>query len=254
MNTLSYIIIFSLIGGILSLIGGILLIYFDKSVRKIIISFVSFAAGVLLAASFFDILPEAIELSQDSEKILQISLIGFITFFILEKFLIGLHPHHNDDSIHDHKEHISKVPVLLMIGDSLHNFLDGLIIGATFITDIRLGIVTSLAIIAHELPQEIGDFSVLMHAGWNKNKIILINVFSSLLTIIGGVAIYLYADSVAKFTPHLLAFTGGVFIYIAASDLIPEVAHHQKRSQLKIITFSFLGAILLMYFLIESLH
>lgn len=254
MGDLFYIIIFTTGSGIISLLGGLFLLWREKFTRRIIIPLISFAAGIMIATAFFDILPEALEEMSDAHETLQIVMIGFITFFILEKILRGLHPDHHQESHHGHTAHISKTPSLLVLGDTLHNFLDGLIIAAAFITDIRLGIITTMAVAAHEIPQEIGEFSVLLHAGWRKVKIIALNILSSVSAVLGAIIVYLNQSLLEPYFGGMLAFTAGVFIYIAASDLIPEVTHHEKKGQLSLTIISFLIGIAIMFFVGEALH
>ena len=229
MSTLGYILLFTLIGSILSLIGGIILLSREKFALKISHFLASFAAGVLLGTAFLDLLPEALHHSEESgltENALFLwVLAGIIIFFFIERFIHWFH-HHED--YHDHeKEQKSTIP-LIIIGDTIHNFIDGVVIAATFMVSIPLGIVTTIAVATHEIPQEIGDFGLLLHRGLARKKIIWVNILSAAAAFAGALAIYFIGESVEKYLPVFLAVTAGFFIYIASSDLIPEI-HHEKR-------------------------
>lgn len=232
MSTLAYILIFTLIGSIVSLVGGVLLILREKVALKASHFVASFAAGTFLGAAFLDLLPEALH---EGEKLgINIPLwvlIGMIFFFLLERFIHWFHHH---DEHHDTKEESKTTVPLIIIGDTLHNFIDGVVIAATFLVSIPLGIATTLAVAAHEIPQEIGDFGLLLHKGVPKKKIIIINIISASAAFLGAIITYFLGNILENYIPILLAITAGFFIYIAASDLIPEI-HHEKRRGYAII-------------------
>lgn len=213
------------IGSLLSLVGGIYLLYGKWKTDRIQRIAVPFAAGALLAAAFLDLLPEAIEVSGASEVGLVV-LIGFIGFFILERSLGWFHHHHEDEKGGNRKSTAS----LIVIGDTTHNFIDGLAIGAAFLVNPSVGIVTTIAIAAHELPQEIGDFALMKAKGMKRKRILWVNVVSSFATLLGALAVYLLGDVFAGSIGILLAITAGFFIYIAASDIIPTIHAEPKRS------------------------
>lgn len=250
MNLLSYIVLFSLIGGVFSLIGGIILLLREKLAKRIFIYLISFAAGTLLAAAFLDLLPEAIETGVDPERLFIWSLAGFILFFLIEGLFLRFHYHdeHHLDEKDEHAHHpISNAPWMLLIGDSIHNFLDGVAITAAFLVNIPLGITTALAVAAHEIPQEIGDFTVMLHAGWKKMNVLLLNVGAALMTTAGALIAFGYKDMVEQNAGFLLALTAGFFTYIAASDLIPELYHISHRDKLaKVISLFLIGVIVLL--------
>ncbi|EKD84550.1 MAG: ZIP Zinc transporter [uncultured bacterium] len=229
METLGYIIIFTLIGSIVSLIGGVLLLIKEKFTIKISHFLTSFAAGTLLGTAFFDLLPEAQEAADGrGANIFLWALIGILIFFLLERF-IHHHSHHNH---HDHgkdHEHKEAVVPLLIIGDSLHNFIDGVAIAATFLVSIPLGIVTSLAVATHEIPQEIGDFGLMLNKGIPRKKVIWINLYSAAAALGGAILTYLAKDFLQGLLPAVLALTSGFFIYIAVANLIPEI--HLRENQ-----------------------
>lgn len=260
MNIFSYIIIFTLIGSVISLIGGILLLLKEKFALKISHFLTSFAAGALLATAFFDLLPEAQEHMEELGVEINIplwTLLGILGFFLLERFI----HHHHDHTGHsteengpvDHSSKKSIIP-LVIIGDTLHNFTDGVAIAATFLINIPLGVVTSLAVAAHEIPQEIGDFGLMLHKGMNRKKVLLINLFSSLAAMAGAFLTYIYKDQIEGLLPIVLAVTSGFFIYIALTNLIPEI--HNKDNQ-KIAfweTVMLLIGVAVVYFAISALE
>ena len=219
MSVLGYIIVFSLIGSVISLIGGMLLLFKEKFARKVSHLLSSFAAGALLGTAFLDLLPEAIHESGGEAGIIVWVLVGMLVFFILERFIHFFH-HHHEHAVTD-----KPVVALLMTGDSIHNFIDGVVIAATFMVSIPLGVVTTLAVAAHEIPQEIGDFAILLDRGWSKAKIVVANVFSSLASVAGALIGYFAAGFFEGQLSYLLAAVAGIFTYIAASDLIPEIHH-----------------------------
>lgn len=231
MNTFWNIILFSLLGSVFSLAGGIALLSRKRETLKASHLMASFAAGALLATAFFELLPEALEQAPEG-NIFGWALGGMLTFFILERFLHWFHHHH------DHKkgeEVLGQKPVvpLIIFGDTLHNAIDGVAIASAFMIDYRLGVVTALATAAHEIPQEIGDFGVLLSKGLPKNKVIAINLMSALATLVAAVATFMAGSLITPFLPMILALTAGFFIYIAASDLIPEI-HHEKSKDFAI--------------------
>ncbi len=229
---LGYILLFTFLGSVVSLVGGILLLIKEKWTLKISHLLMSFAAGVLLGTAFFDLLPEALEESAET-NIFAWALTGIIAFFLLERFIYWFHHHHE----HEDKETKPTVP-LIILGDSVHNFLDGVAIAATFLVSVPLGMVTALAVAAHEIPQEIGDFAILLHRGMKRNKVIWVNILSALTAMAGAVLTFFVGDTVKNLLPVVISLTAGFFIYIAASDLIPEI-HHEKRG------FAFLESLLL---------
>lgn len=230
MNTLTYILLFTFIGSIFSLIGGVILLSQGKLAARISHFLAAFAAGVLLGTALVDLLPEALEHAEEQGAQINIFfwvLIGILTFFLLERFIHWFHHHHDVRDIGP-EEKKSAVP-LIILGDTFHNFIDGVIIAATFLVDIRLGIVTSLAVAAHEIPQEIGDFGLLLHRGLTKQKIILVNLVSAAVAVVGAILTYIMGNAIEEMLPILLALAGGFFVYIALSDLIPEI-HSEDRS------------------------
>lgn len=187
----------------------------------------AFAAGALLGATFFDLLPEALHEGSPDQVLLWV-LGGILTFFLLESFIHWFH--HHELHHHDHSGSRATAP-LIILGDTVHNAIDGVVIASTFMVDIRLGILTTLAVAAHEIPQEIGDFGVLLHSGMKKGRIIFFNLFSAFATVVAALVTYWVGDSAEGILPVLLAVTAGFFIYISLSDLVPGI-HSEKREQM----------------------
>jgi len=226
---LPLIVVFAI--SLLGLTGGFALLYREKWAKSISKYLINFAVGAMLGVVFLDILPETLNLVPSS-SILMYSLIGIITFYLLEKTLFWYH-HHSMEQIwhknHTAEEKIHPVGFLIMLGDALHNFIDGLIIGAAFLTNFALGMTTSIAVLFHELPEEVGIFAVLIHAKFKRTKIIVYNIAAQLCAVIGALVGLLYLPLFSKnLTAAVLAFAAGSFIYIANTDLLPET-HREKE-------------------------
>lgn len=242
------VIFFACVGSIFSLAGGLFLVLRKRGVGKLQFFAVPFAAGALLAASFFDLLPEAFE-AADVRTVLTWTLGGFVLFFIIERFLRWFHHHHEHEGNKDQANRS-----LIIIGDSLHNFIDGLAIGAAFLVDPLTGIVVTLAVAAHEIPQEIGDFGLLLSKGMKKSRVLAANILSSLTTVIGAAIVFGLGGIVAVPTDILLALTAGFFIYIAASDIIPSIHQKESVAQANLQTLVLLFGIVLIAFTTTWLH
>jgi zinc and cadmium transporter len=232
MTTLLWILLSCVAGGALSL--GIAAVVAFRVQARWISTLVSYAVGALLGAVFLDILPHLFEGNKHPDATAGLLLAGILVFFLLEKMLLWRHHHHHggaDESEHGHGEHDhGRSGWMIIFGDSFHNFTDGVIIAGAFLADTRLGIVTSLAIIAHEIPQEIGDFLILLNSGFSKRKALLLNVFSSLATIVGALLGYAMLANARDWVPALLALSAASMIYVAVADLIPGL---HKRSALR---------------------
>ncbi len=225
--TLIALTIATLAGSLLSLIGGILLLHKRVKREKIMLYAMPFGAGALLGAAFFDVLPEALHEVHDTggteQTILTWVLIGFVLFFIMERTIRWFHRHHEHAEERSHK-------TLIVLGDTIHNAIDGVAIGAAFLVSIPTGIVTTLAVAAHELPQEIGDFGMLLGKGMRARKVLLINIISSLATVVTALLTFWLGATIEMAVPLLLAVVSGCFIYIAAADIIPDI-HEQPHRQ-----------------------
>lgn len=232
MQVLGNILLFTFLGSIGALVGGLILLSKEKFALKISHFLASFAAGVLLGAAFFDLLPEAAHEGEElGINVFSWALIGIVIFFLIER---SIHWFHHHEEFHEHKKESKSTIPLIIIGDTVHNFVDGIVIAATFMISAPLGIVTALSVAAHEIPQEIGDFGLLLHKGLNRKKIILVNVLSASVAILGALLTYSLGNVLEPYLPILLALTAGFFIYIASSDLIPEI-HYEKRKGFALI-------------------
>lgn len=225
MNDWILLLVAATAGSLISLIGGVYLLYGKWAATKLQRIAVPFAAGALLAAAFLDVLPEALE-AGETKAVLTTVLAGFLFFFVLERSLSWFHHHHEESEKHNHSE---RNVWLIVVGDTLHNFLDGLAIGAAFLISPATGIVTTIAIAAHEIPQELGDFGLMLAKGMTKFRVLMVNVISALATVVGAVLVFGAGDSLAIPEWALLAITAGFFIYIAASDIIPTLHAEPKR-------------------------
>ena len=212
---------------LISLVGIVFLILKldQKFMDKFMLIILGFATGTMLAATFFDLLPEALETI--GEKSLPIMLAGIFCFFILERLVHWHHGHH------DHTEHEKPVGWLVLLGDGLHNFFDGIAIAASFATAFPVGIATTAAIIFHEIPQELGDFALLKYAGFSDRKALLFNLASALSAVLGAIVFFALSDRIPNLAPYGLAFTAGAFIYIACTDMIPEL--HREQHPLRAV-------------------
>lgn len=222
------VIFWSFIGSVFSLLGGVLLVG-NKKLRDTAIRLgLPFGAGALLAAAFLGLLPEAAE-GSDIHVIAMYALGGFLGFFILERLLGWFHHHesHHHDTIHGKRNATHQW--LVIVGDTLHNAIDGVAIGAAFLINPAAGIGTALAVAAHEIPQEIGDFSILLGKGMRARNVILVNLVSALATVATALATYLLGDSLNFNPAFLIAIAAGFFIYIAASDIIPDIHEKPRR-------------------------
>lgn len=213
-----------LVTSLISLVGVFALGLQEKKLRSILLYLVSFSAGALLGDVFLHMLPE---MSAAGFGVAEgfYFLIGIVVFFLLEKFILW---HHSHD---DHEESIHSSVYLSTFGDSLHNFIDGLVIAASFLVSVPLGITTTLAVIFHEIPQEIGQFAILLHGGWSKSKAIWYNFLSALTSVLGAAVVVLFARNIEEAPSFLLAFAGASFIYIALSDVVPQL--HKEESTRK---------------------
>ena len=226
MTVLLWIAASSLFGGALSVFCAAL---FALNARAHWVNaLVSYAIGALLGAVFLDILPEAIKLTTNGAVLSGTILAGILLFFILEKLLLWRHCHHDHCEAHEpQKPQVhGRTGLMLVVGGGFHNFVDGVIIAASFMTDVHLGIVTVLAITAHEIPQEVGDFMVLLHTGYSRAQALWLNMLASLATLAGGVLAYFALQSIQGVVPTLLGLAAASMIYIAVADLIPGL--HQR--------------------------
>lgn len=218
MTVLAYILFATVAGGVLSVLAASLVAFLVLGAW--VPRMVSYAVGVLLGAAFLDVLPEAMSSGVAVEPILATTLAGILLFFLLEKTALWRHEH-------DHTEN-EKHPagMMILLGDGFHNFVDGILLAAAFLQDVKLGIAAALAIIAHEIPQEVGDFMVLLDSGYAKKRALVLNLVSSLASVVGGVLGYFVLNRVEGAIPYVLALAAASFIYIAVADLVPMLHRH----------------------------
>ena len=269
-SVLTWILVSSLLGGTLSVLGAALVALNVSKVRVPML--VSYAIGAMLGAVFLEILPEAIAAGSDPHSMSATVLFGILLFFALEKLVIWRHchgdhcevhaPHDESDCpeskhlsasqagatntkfkpvtkkqpaitakvAHNHDHDHGRSGMMIMIGDTFHNFVDGVLIASAFMVDIKVGIVTSIAIIAHEIPQEIGDFLILLHSGYSKKQALIFNLVSTLATAVGGVIAYFSLQNMQAIVPNILALAAASLLYVSVADLIPSL---HKRTELR---------------------
>lgn len=263
MTPLAWIVTASLVGGLLSV--SIAAIFALNAQRKWVPMLVSYAIGALLGAVFLELLPHAFEVATNVEAMTGTILLGILLFFTLEKLVLWRHCHGDHCEAHamhdaehcpdnsdetqddvefdsvshshpsvlvntDHHHDDGRSGMMIMIGDTFHNFVDGILIAAAFMVDIQLGLVTALAIIAHEIPQEVGDFLILLHSGYSKKKALFFNLFSSLATLVGGLLAYSALQTMQAWVPYILSLAVASMLYVAVADLIPGL---HKRTAMK---------------------
>lgn len=229
MSTLAWIVLMSFVGGALSVFAAAAAAFTLTAQR--VSGLVSYAIGALLGAVFLEILPHALE-HGDHERLTATVLFGILAFFVLEKLVLWRHCHGDHCEAHDAQpathDH-GRSGLLILIGNTFHNFVDGILIAAAFIENTELGIVTALAIIAHEIPQELGDFLVLIHSGYSRTRAVIFNLVSSLATLLGGLLAYFALSQLQSWLPVLLGLAAASMIYVAVADLIPGL---HKRTEL----------------------
>lgn len=236
MSPLAHALIATSLVSAVSLVG-IVFLFADWNERRAML-FVSFAAGVLLATTFLDLLPEAVERSgQRDGNFFVATLAAMGGFFLLERFLRGFHTHNEG--------HAVVSGALVLIGDSVHNFIDGVVIAATFLVDPGLGVTTTLAVAVHEIPQEVADYGILLSSGFSRSRALLLNFVSGLFAVLGALVCFCFDRTVEAHLAWFMAATAGMFIYIAASDLIPELHHSHRVREWGVAGVFFLGVVLI---------
>jgi len=214
---LLWIIGFSILGSLGAIAGAALFLFFPDGIRKVLLPcLISYATGTLLGAAFLGMIPSGLK-QAPANQVMATVLAGMVLFFVLEKLVIWRHCHQADCEIH------GRAAPLILIGDAFHNFVDGVVIVAAFLNSVPLGIATALAVIAHEVPQEVGDFAILLDNGYNRTKALLLNGLSSSATLPGALMAYFWLGETREAVPYILAISAASFIYIAAADLIPAL-------------------------------
>ena len=254
--TLLYIVLATLSGGLLSVFiaAALTLSLLGSIVRHL----VSLSVGVLLGTALLHVLPEAFERDVDPHQLFMTLLGGLLFFFLLEKAELYRHGHHHEGDGHEHHHHFDERQAgrggwSVLVGDSIHNFCDGIIIAAAFLADVQLGVVTAAAVIAHEIPQEVGDYIVLLNAGFTRRKALLYNALSGLASVVGGVLGYYIVGPWEALFPYLLVAASSSFIYVAVADLLPQL---QQRLPLKatLAQIGWIAAGLALVLLVKSLQ
>lgn len=260
--------------GCLSLIGLFMISIREKTLDRILFILVAFATGTIFATALFDLIPESLhhleELNAggaglDESLMFIFIIIGFVIFFILERFIYWFHGHAHEkeeklvcyDTITEgsnisiiKEPKIKNFALLNLIGDGLHNFLDGIIIMIGFLSGIRNGVVITLAVVFHEFPQEIGDFGILVYGGFSKKKALFFNFVSAMVALLGGVFAFILSDNFETFNFFFLAFSGGGFLYLASTELMPELIKEKNLKKSIIQALIFLGGIILIISLV----
>ena len=271
-SLLGFLMIFLI--GCLSLTGLFMISLKEKILDRILFILVAFATGSILATALFDLIPESLhhleELNAEGAGITEtfvfsIIISGYVIFFILERFIYWFHGHAHEhenqlvcydnitegsSKILDKGENIKSFALLNLIGDGLHNFLDGIIIMVAFLSGTATGIVITLAVLFHELPQEIGDFGILLYGGFTKKKALTFNFISGMIALLGGLLAFIFSNTIETFNMFFLAFSGGGFLYIASTELMPELIKEKNLKKSIIQAFIFMGGLLLIVFLV----
>lgn len=246
MSTFLWIILTTFLVSLFAFVGVFTLAMSPKTLKKILLALVGLSAGTLIGGAFLHLIPEALTEMESivgtngsQDTVMLMVIVGFVIFFILEKVL-WRHCHEKDCKIHT-------FAYLNLFGDGIHNFLDGLIIAAGFLAGSEIGLITTLAVAFHEIPQEIGDFGVLLHGGIPRKKALLFNFITAITAVVGGVLGYFLIPHIGNFEVYILPIAAGGFLYIAAADLIPEL-HKEKRVSRTVLAFAmFLIGIILMW-------
>jgi len=236
---LAYIFLATFIVSLISFVGVVTLALKDKILNKILLILIGLSAGALMGGAFLHLLPEAVENSKGLDVYLFV-LVGFILFFLIEKVLHWRHCHKGECDVHTFQ-------YMNLVGDSIHNFIDGLIMAASFVVSIPLGITTTIAIATHEIPQEIGDFGVLLYGGFSKKRAITLNFVVALTAVLGGIVGYFVSKHIENIVLFILPFAAGGFIYIAATDLVPEIRKELDMKKYMATLFVFICGILIMW-------
>jgi zinc and cadmium transporter len=258
-NSLTLIVVLTGLSGFVSaLAAAFFLVLGDERRTAILPHLVSFATGTLLGAAFLGLLPHALESAGPggAHRIGMGLLLGILTFFLLEKFVLWRHCHDDPCEMHSpsHAARDAASARMILAGDSFHNVLDGVLVAAAVMTNVKLGIVTALAVAAHEIPQEVGDLAILLHGGYSRGRALALNLLTSFTSIIGGIVAYYALGTAMQLLPYAIAFAASSFIYIAVADLIPGL--HRRvdlRAGLEQVLFIGLGVVVV-YFTHAQMH
>jgi zinc and cadmium transporter len=246
-SSIQYIIAFGFLMAAIAFSGSLTLLLKEETLNRILLPLVAFAAGSLIGGALFHMIPSAIEDMGNHLGVFSWLAFGFVVFFIMEQFLEWHHSHYPSD------KRKAALTYLILLADGLHNFIGGLAIGAAFTMDIKLGLTAWLVAAAHELPQELGDFAVLVHGKWGKGQALLFNFFSGLTFLVGGVVAYFMSTQID--VSFLVPFAAGNFLYIGAADLIPEIKQGRNMQQRVAHLIAFLlglGLLLCLHFFLQE--
>lgn len=243
MSTLAWIVAATMVGAVLSVLAAAAFALRASAAR--IPMLISYAIGALLGAVFLEILPHALEQAASVHTLTAVILLGILLFFVLEKLVLWRHCHAEQCEAHDHhadpNDH-GRSGTMIMVGDTIHNFVDGILIAAAFMADTGLGIVTAVAIIAHEIPQEVGDFLILLHSGFSRTRAFVFNLVSSLATLIGGLLAFFALQPLQEWIPLLLGLAVASMLYVSVADLIPGLHRRPElRATLEQVSLISLG-------------
>jgi len=245
MAVLLYILVSTILISGIAFVGIFTLFFRDSFISKILLVLVAFSAGALLGGAFLHLIPEAVHKAGPDYNLFLFVILGFCLFYILEDFISWHHCHKTK-----HSEHSAEpFSYLILISDGIHNFIDGLIIAASFVASIPLGVATSLAVVFHEIPQEIGDFGILVYGGFKRMNALILNFLSGLVAVAGGLIGFFLVDKIEGSMVFLLSFAAGNFIYIASADLIPEIKQRFPVKKSLLHFFAFLIGIVFMLLL-----
>lgn len=270
MSPLYWVIIFTVGSGALSaLMAGLFLLIPDRQRHRVLPHLVSFATGALLGAALLGLIPHAVEgAGTDNTHGIGLALLaGILVFFVLEKLVLWRHCHHDECEGHvpdghahghdhgpSHQQRDAASASLILIGDGFHNALDGVLIAAAFLTDVHLGIVTAIAVFAHEIPQEVGDLAILLNGGMSRGRALVLNLLTSLTSVIGGIVGVLALGAVVDYLPYALAIAASSFLYVAVADLIPGL-HRRVDATSAVQQFLLISAgVALIYFTHANAH
>lgn len=259
MTTLGVIVIMTGLSGLLSALAASFFLALGSSRRAALLPhLVSFATGALLGAAFLGLVPHALDSMGPggAHRVGLALLVGILTFFLLEKFVLWRHCHDDPCEMHSpsHAARDAASARMILAGDSFHNVLDGVLVAAALMTDVKLGIVTALAVCAHEIPQEVGDLAILLHGGFSRGRALALNLLTSLTSILGGVAAYFALGDALHLLPYALAFAAASFIYVAVADLIPGLHRRvDMRAGVEQVLFIGLGVVVV-YLTHQQMH
>jgi zinc and cadmium transporter len=258
-STLALIVLYTALSGVLSAFAaGFFLVLGERRRAAVLPHLVSFATGTLLAAAFVGLLPHAMERAgpDGAHRVGIALLLGILTFFLLEKFVLWRHCHDDPCEMHSpsHAARDAASAKMILAGDSFHNVLDGVLIAGAFLTDSKLGIVTAIAVFSHEIPQEVGDLAILLHGGYSRTRAMALNLLTSLTSVLGGIVAYYALGTAQGLLPYALAFAASSFIYVSVADLIPGL-HRRVDLKAGIEQVFFIGlGVALVFFTHSGMH